>query len=97
MKQHDQIKYYNNLKHILKERQKWLDYFKEQETMTQLQKKANWRLFVKIPISYLLRFFLYLPVNILKSFKKASNKFYLSKFENEVEVLKSEIDKMNNN
>ena len=41
MKHLDHIKYYNNLKHILKERQVWLDYFKEQEIMTQLQKKAN--------------------------------------------------------
>ena len=85
-------KYYNNLKSILKQKEQCRNYFQELVELNRLQKKANWLLFFKIPISYFLRSLLYLPSNVIKVFEKASNQYYLVKLDNEVEVLKKEIN-----
>tara|TARA_B100001093_G_C26830425_1_gene1015868 strand:- start:2300 stop:2605 length:306 start_codon:yes stop_codon:yes gene_type:complete len=97
MRQPNYNKYYNNLKLILKQREEWRDYFKELVEINHLQKRANWRLFFKIPIFYLLRSFLYLPIIVIKIIEKVSNQYYLSKLENEIEVLKDEINTIDNN
>jgi hypothetical protein len=46
---------------------------------------------------YFFRSLLYLPINIIKKFEETSNQYYLSKLDNEVEVLKNEINIMDNN
>ena len=91
MRQPNNKKYYNNLKSVLRYKEECRSYFQELVKLNRLQKKANWNLFLKIPLLYLLRSFLYLPVNTLKIFKTASDRFYLLKLNNEVEVLKEEI------
>ena len=96
MRQLNNNKYYNNLKSILKQKEECRDYFQELVELNRLQKKANWLLFFKIPISYFLRSLLYLPINVIKVFEKASNQYYLLKLDNEVEVLKKEIKIMDN-
>ena len=90
-------KYYNNLKSILKQKEEHRNYFQELVKLNRLQKKADWRLFFKIPIFYFFRFLLYLPSNIIKKFEVTSNKYYLSKLNNEVELLKNEINIMDEN
>jgi len=98
MRQLNNNKYYNNLKSVLRNKEECRNYFRELVELNRLQKKANWKLFLKIPLLYLLRFFLYLPINILRVFKTTSDRFYLLKLNNEVEVLKDEIkiiDKIN--
>ena len=98
MRQPNNKKYYNNLRSVLRYKEECRSYFQELDKLNRLQKKANWNLFLKIPLLYLLRFFLYLPVNTLRLLKTASDRFYLLKLNNEVEVLKDEIkiiDKIN--
>ena len=97
MKQPNNNKYYNNLKSVLRYKEECRSYFQELVELNRLQKKANWNLFLKIPFFFLLRFFLYLPVNTLRLFKTASDRFYLLKLNNEVEVLKDEIKTIDEN
>mgnify|MGYP001291497605 CR=1 FL=1 len=97
MKQFNNNKYYNNLKSILKQKEEYRSYFQQLVELNRLQKKANWRLFFKIPMLYFFRSLLYLPINIIKKFEETSNQYYLSKLDNEVEVLKNEINIMDNN
>jgi len=87
-------KYYNSLRLILKERQELFYYFDERVKIDRLQKKVNLRLFFKMPIFYFLRFVLYLPINLSKLLKKISNHYYLLKTENEIKVLKDELNNM---
>jgi len=89
-------RHYNSVKYILKERQEWFDYLDDAVKIDQIQKKANLRLFFKMPIFYFLRFIFYLPINLLKSVQKISTVYYLFKVKNEIEVLKDELVNMEN-
>ncbi|MDB9795883.1 hypothetical protein OAB44_00590 [Pelagibacteraceae bacterium] len=87
-------KYYNSLRSILKDRQELFYYFDERVKIDKLQKKANLRLFFKMPIFYFLRSVLYLPINLSKLVKKISNHYYLLKMDNEIKVLKDELNSL---
>ena len=84
-------RYFNNLKIILKERQECFKYFNDSIKLTNLQKKANIRLFNQKPLIYLIRFIFYLPINLIRILKNVNNHFYISKLQNEIDVIKLEI------
>ena len=84
-------RYFNNLRIILKEKQECFEYYKDTIKLNNLQKKANLRLFYQKPLIYLIRFLFYLPINLIRILKNINNHFYITKLENEIDVLKLEI------
>ena len=85
-------KYINHIEKILKYREELHDYFLNLEKLNQVQKRANISLFFQKPLFCFFRYIFYLPVNLLNMIDKANNKFYLAKIENEIKVLKDEIN-----
>lgn len=86
--------YFNNLRFILKQKQECLEYYKDSIKLNNLQKKANLQLFHQKPLSYLVRFIIYLPINLIRIYKNMNNKYFTIKLRNEIEVLKFEIKKI---
>ena len=86
--------YFNNLRFILKEKQECLEYYQDSIKLNNLQKKANLQLFHQKPLSYLVRFIIYLPINLIRIYKNMNNKYFTIKLRNEIEVLKFEIKKI---
>ena len=86
--------YFNNLRFILKQKQECLEYYKDSIKLNNLQKKANLQLFHQKPLSYLVRFIIYLPINLIRTYKNMNNKYFKIKLRNEIEVLKFEIKKI---
>ena len=84
-------RYFNNLRIILKEKQECFEHYKDTIKLNNLQKKANLRLFYQKPLIYLIRFLFYLPINLIRILKNINNHFYITKLENEIDVLKFEI------
>jgi hypothetical protein len=84
-------RYFNNLRIILKEKQECFQYYKDTIKLINLQKKADVRLFYQKPLIYLIRFLFYLPINLIRILKNINNHFYITKLENEIDVLKLEI------
>jgi hypothetical protein len=84
-------RYYANLRLILKEKQECLEFYDDTIKLNKLQKKADLNLFYQKPVTYLIRFLIYLPINLIRILKNANNHFYLIKLRNEVEILKFEI------
>ena len=86
--------YFNNLRFILKEKQECLEYYQDSIKLNNLQKKANLQLFHQKPLSYLVRFIIYLPINLIRIYKNTNNQYFMMKLRNEIEVLKFEIKKI---
>lgn len=86
--------YFNNLRFILKQKQECLEYYKDSIKLNNLQKKANLQLFHQKPLSYLVRFIIYLPINLIRIYKNTNNQYFMMKLRNEIEVLKFEIKKI---
>ena len=84
-------RYYANLRLILKEKQECLKFYDDTIKLNKLQKKADLNLFYQKPVTYLIRFLIYLPINLIRILKNVNNHFYLIKLRNEVEILKFEI------
>ena len=89
-------RYYANLRLILKEKQECLEFYDDTIKLNKLQKKADLNLFYQKPVTYLIRFLIYLPINLIRILKNANNHFYLIKLRNEVEILKFEIQDIQN-
>tara|TARA_B110001452_G_C14950101_1_gene332269 strand:- start:118 stop:417 length:300 start_codon:yes stop_codon:yes gene_type:complete len=89
-------RYYANLRLILKEKQECLEFYDDTIKLNKLQKKADLNLFYQKPFTYLIRFLIYLPINLIRILKNANNHFYLVKLRNEVEILKFEIQDIQN-
>ena len=85
------IRYFNDLRTILKERQECFEYYNNTIKLVNLQKKANMRLFYQKPVIYLIRFLFYLPINLIRIIRNVNNHFYISKLQNEIDVIKLEI------
>ncbi len=86
--------YLNNLKFILKEKQECLEYYQETIKLHKLQTKANLQLFNKKPLSYLIRFMIYLPINLIRIYKNKNNQYFIIKLRNEIEVIKFEMQEI---
>ena len=86
--------YCNNLKFILKEKQECLEYYQDTTKLHNLQTKANLRLFYKKPLSYLIRFMIYLPINLVRIYKNINNQYFIIKLRNEIEVIKFEMQEI---
>ena len=86
--------YFYNLRFILKEKQECLEYYQDSIKLNNLQKKANLQLFRQKPLSYLVRFIIYLPINLIRIYKNMNNQYFMMKLRNEIEVLKFEIKKI---
>ena len=84
-------RYFNELRTILKERQECFEYYNNTIKLVNLQKKANMRLFYQKPLIYLIRFLFYLPINLVRIIRNVNNHFYITKLQNEIEVIKLEI------
>ena len=85
------IRYFNDLRTILKERQECFEYYNNTIKLVNLQKKANMRLFYQKPVIYLIRFLFYLPINLIRIIRNVNNHFYITKLQNEIDVIKLEI------
>ncbi len=86
--------YFNNLKFILKEKQQCLEYYQDTIKLQNLQTKANLQLFYKKPLSYFIRFMIYLPINLVRIFKNINNHYFIIKLRNEIEVIKFEMQEI---
>ena len=90
-----------NYKHILQERltfyqdwkSDWQDWFKQQE----INEKAQRKFYGDRKIFSLIIHFYFLPLNLLKYFKKKRAQHAYNKVLTTIEVLKEELDTINNN
>ena len=56
-----------------------LEYYQDSIKLNNLQKKANLQLFHQKPLSYLVRFIIYLPINLIRIYKNTNNQYFMMK------------------
>jgi len=89
--------YIDILREGLKNRQGWVRNIHMHKRCMNLCKKVEFEIFKEKPIIYLLTFFYFLPIKILKFFTNIKDEYIYNKVLKEIEVIQKEIEVLKKN
>ncbi len=89
--------YIDILRERLKNQQDWVRHVHIYRRCKNIYKKIEVEIFKEKPIIYLLSFFYFLPIKILKFFTNIKNEYTYNKVLKEIEVIQKEIKALNKN
>ena len=89
--------YMDLLRERLKNNQDWINDVHIYKCCNNISKKVEIAIFKEKPIIYLLNFFYFLPIKILKFFTNIKNEYTYNRTLKEIEVIQKEIEALKKN
>ena len=89
--------YIDILRERLKYQQDWIRHVHVYRRCTNIYKKVEVEMFKEKPIIYLLNFFYFLPIKILKFITNIKNEYTYNKVLKEIEIIQREIEESKKN
>ena len=89
--------YIDILRERLKYQQDWIRQVYVYRRCTNIYKKVEIEMFKEKPIIYLLNFFYFLPIKILKFITNIKNEYIYNRTLKEIEIIKNEIEALKKN
>ena len=88
----DEYYYIDILRERLKNNQDWIRRVHIYKRCKNIYKKVEFEMFKEKPIIYLLNFFYFLPIKILKFFTNIKNEYFYIRVIKEIKIIQKEIE-----